>query len=67
MAYDGTWRDADPAEVQRKMDAGEPYTYRFKVPKGKVRIGTRGLGGYKTPAMPGEAQGENRQRALAHA
>jgi len=33
--YDGTWRDADPEEVQRRMDAGEPYTYRFKVPEGK--------------------------------
>jgi hypothetical protein len=36
VAYDGTWRDADPAEVQRRMDAGETFTYRFKVPKGKV-------------------------------
>lgn len=36
--YDGTWRDADPAEVKAKIDAGVPYTYRFKVPKGKVRI-----------------------------
>ena len=36
VAYDGAWRDADPAEVQRRIDAGEPYTYRFKVPKGKV-------------------------------
>ena len=36
VAYDGTWRDADPAEVKRRMDAGEPFTYRFKVPKGKV-------------------------------
>jgi len=36
VAYDGTWRDADPAEVQRRIDAGEPYTYRFKVPAGKV-------------------------------
>lgn len=35
--YDGTWRDADPAEVQAKIDAGVTYTYRFKVPKGKVR------------------------------
>lgn len=34
--YDGTWRDADPAEVKKKMDAGEPYTVRFKVPEGKV-------------------------------
>ena len=37
--YDGTWRDADPAEVKAKIDAGETYTYRFKVPKGKVRAG----------------------------
>eukprot|EP00285_Hemiselmis_virescens_P012786 CAMPEP_0173399430 /NCGR_PEP_ID=MMETSP1356-20130122/44890_1 /TAXON_ID=77927 ORGANISM="Hemiselmis virescens, Strain PCC157" /NCGR_SAMPLE_ID=MMETSP1356 /ASSEMBLY_ACC=CAM_ASM_000847 /LENGTH=849 /DNA_ID=CAMNT_0014359143 /DNA_START=55 /DNA_END=2604 /DNA_ORIENTATION=+ len=36
VAYDGTWRDADPEEVQRRIDAGEPYTYRFKVPPGKV-------------------------------
>lgn len=34
--YDGTWRDADPEEVQRRIDAGEPYTVRFKVPRGKV-------------------------------
>merc|ERR1711871_1820397 len=34
--YDGTWRDADPEEVKKKMDAGEPYTVRFKVPEGKV-------------------------------
>ena len=27
VAYDGTWRDADPAEVQKKIDAGETYTY----------------------------------------
>ncbi|CAM9762453.1 unnamed protein product [Ascophyllum nodosum] len=33
--YDGKWRDADPAEVKAKLDAGEPHTYRFKVPKGK--------------------------------
>lgn len=33
--YDRTWRDADPAEVQRRMDAGEPYTVRFKVTPGK--------------------------------
>ena len=34
--YDGTWRDADPALVQEKIDAGVPYTVRFKVPNGKV-------------------------------
>lgn len=35
--YDGTWRDADPTEVQTKIDTGVPHTFRFKVPKGKVR------------------------------
>jgi len=34
--YDGTWRDADPEEVNKRMAAGEPYTVRFKVPRGKV-------------------------------
>ena len=34
--YDGTWRDADPEEVSNRMAAGEPYTVRFKVPRGKV-------------------------------
>ena len=31
--YDGTWRDADPAEVQKRLDAGEPYTVRFRSPE----------------------------------
>lgn len=34
--YDGTWRDADPEEVSRRLEAGEPYTVRFKVPRGAV-------------------------------
>ena len=34
--YDGTWRDADPEEVAKRIAAGEPYTVRFKVPRGKV-------------------------------
>ena len=34
--YDGTWRDADPEEVARRLAAGDPYTVRFKVPRGKV-------------------------------
>jgi len=34
--YDGTWRDADPAEVQRRLANGDPFTVRFKVPPGKV-------------------------------
>ncbi|MEO1490397.1 MAG: hypothetical protein AAFR88_13335, partial [Pseudomonadota bacterium] len=33
VAYDGTWRDADPEEVQRRLDAGEPHTVRFRAPK----------------------------------
>ena len=36
MQYDGTWRDADPAEVKQRSDNGEPYTARFKVPPGSV-------------------------------
>ena len=34
--YDGTWRDADPAEVQKKIDNGEPFTVRFRVPENKI-------------------------------
>eukprot|EP00970_Alexandrium_tamarense_P004437 scaffold753_cov199-Alexandrium_tamarense.AAC.13 len=32
--YDGTWRDADPEVVAKKIADGEPYTVRFKVPPG---------------------------------
>lgn len=32
--YDGTWRDASKAEVKKRMDAGEEYTVRFRVPDG---------------------------------
>jgi len=32
--YDGTWRDADPEVVKAKIDAGDLYTVRFKVPAG---------------------------------
>ena len=31
--YDGRWRDADPAEVNRMMADQKPYTIRFKVPE----------------------------------
>lgn len=31
--YPGTWRDADPKEVQKKIDAGEKSVIRFKLPK----------------------------------
>jgi glutamyl-tRNA synthetase len=30
--YDRTCRDLDPDEVKRRMDAGEPYVWRLKVP-----------------------------------
>lgn len=36
VSYDGTWRDADPEEVQRLIEAGSPHTYRFRTSKGKV-------------------------------
>lgn len=34
--YDGTWRNADPSEVHRKVLQGDPYTVRFKIPEGSV-------------------------------
>ena len=30
--YDRTCRDLDPAEAQRRIEAGEPHTWRLKVP-----------------------------------
>mmetsp|Transcript_31501 Transcript_31501/g.74114 ORF Transcript_31501/g.74114 Transcript_31501/m.74114 type:complete len:865 (-) Transcript_31501:44-2638(-) len=32
--YDGRWRDAPEEEVNKMLDAGKPYTVRFKVPEG---------------------------------
>jgi len=32
--YDNEWRDADPAEVAKRMEAGDPYCVRFKVEPG---------------------------------
>ena len=32
QGYQRTWRDIDPAEAQARVDAGEPYTIRIKVP-----------------------------------
>lgn len=32
--YDGRWRDAPEEEINKMMDAGTPYTIRFKVPEG---------------------------------
>lgn len=32
--YPGTWRDADPELVEKKLAEGAPFTVRFKVPPG---------------------------------
>ena len=34
--YDGTWANASPEEIKAQLDAGKPYTVRFRVPPGKV-------------------------------
>ena len=34
--YDGRWRDADPVEVQKRLDEGQPHVIRLKVPKGRT-------------------------------
>jgi glutamyl-tRNA synthetase len=31
--YDGRWRDADMKQINNMMDAGVPYTVRFRVPE----------------------------------
>ncbi len=32
--YDGTCRNLDPDEAKKRMDAGEPYVWRLRVPEG---------------------------------
>ena len=51
------WRDADPELVQQKIDAGETYTIRFKVPPGaRVEIDdiVRGKVGWDAEATVGD-------------
>jgi glutamyl-tRNA synthetase len=36
--YDGMWRNADPKEVQKRLDRGDPHTIRFKIPPGKIVV-----------------------------
>lgn len=36
VVYDGTWRDADPEKIQERLNAGDPFTVRFLVPKGAL-------------------------------
>lgn len=55
--YDRTWRDADPAEVKKRMDAGEPYTVRFKVAPGRrveIDDAVRGTVGWDADATVGD-------------
>lgn len=34
--YDGRWREADKEEVKKRLDNGESYVIRLKVPKGRI-------------------------------
>jgi glutamyl-tRNA synthetase len=55
--YDRTWRDADPALVKEKMEAGEPYTVRFKVAPGRrveIDDAVRGTVGWDADATVGD-------------
>jgi len=55
--YDRTWRDADPVEVKKRMDAGEPYTVRFKVAPGRrveIDDAVRGTVGWDADATVGD-------------
>ncbi|KAJ7968962.1 Glutamate--tRNA ligase [Quillaja saponaria] len=36
--YNGKWASATDEEVQEQMENGTPYTYRFRVPKGSLKI-----------------------------
>jgi len=35
--YDGTCRNLTPEQIQRNLDAGKPFSIRFKVPEGTTR------------------------------
>ncbi|XP_028785756.1 glutamate--tRNA ligase, chloroplastic/mitochondrial isoform X2 [Neltuma alba] len=36
--YTGKWASAGDEEVQEELERGTPYTYRFRVPKGSLKI-----------------------------
>lgn len=54
--YSGKWREADAAEVQQRLAAGQAHTFRLKVPtkdvvftdliRGEIRFDTRTLGDF---------------------
>lgn len=55
--YDGRWRDADPALVNKMMDQGTPYTVRFKVPENSrivIDDVVRGTVGWDAQATVGD-------------
>jgi glutamyl-tRNA synthetase len=55
--YDNRWRDADPALVNKMLDAGTPYTVRFKVPDGArivIEDVVRGTVSWDTSATVGD-------------
>jgi glutamyl-tRNA synthetase len=55
--YDGRWRDADPALVNKMMAEGIPYTIRFKVPENSrivIDDVVRGTVGWDAEATVGD-------------
>jgi len=36
--YTGKWASATNEEVEEELEKGTPYTYRFRVPKGSLKI-----------------------------
>jgi glutamyl-tRNA synthetase len=36
IGYDGRYRDLDPAEARRRIEAGDEHTWRLRVPKGET-------------------------------
>lgn len=36
--YTGKWASATDDEVQQELAKGTPYTYRFRVPKGSLKV-----------------------------
>ncbi|CAB9497459.1 Glutamate--tRNA ligase [Seminavis robusta] len=55
--YDNRWRDADPELVNKMLDAGTPFTVRFKVPDGArivIEDVVRGTVGWDASATVGD-------------
>jgi glutamyl-tRNA synthetase len=51
VGYLGTWRDADPDEVSKRLKRGDPYAIRFKVPPNKIIV-LRDMVRLPCPALP---------------